>query len=70
MVIGRSESIMNILNYELQQKQLDTVIILGSQFPNDQDDYFYNILDRIMVGSEKFIYLFEWMNVPIRVQSQ
>ncbi|CAJ0745856.1 16178_t:CDS:2 [Entrophospora sp. SA101] len=39
MVIGKSESIVNILNFELRQKQLDPVIILGSQFPEDQDDY-------------------------------
>ncbi|CAJ0628335.1 12323_t:CDS:10 [Entrophospora sp. SA101] len=51
MVIGKSESIVNILNYELRQRQLDPVIILGSQFPEDQDDYSYNILNRIMARS-------------------
>ena len=50
------ESIVNILNFELRQKQLDPVIILGSQFPEDQDDYSYNILNRIMVGSENYCY--------------
>ena len=59
MVIGKSESIVNILNYELQQKQLDPVIILGSQFPDDKDDCSYNILQKIMVSLERlFIFLF------------
>ncbi|CAH1769626.1 14316_t:CDS:2, partial [Entrophospora sp. SA101] len=52
MVIGKSESMMNILNFELQQKQLDPVIILGSQFPEDKDDYSYNVLNRIMMCVE------------------
>ncbi|CAG8454752.1 3616_t:CDS:10 [Acaulospora morrowiae] len=48
MVIGKSDSIVNLLTYELRQKNLNPVIILGSQFPDDQDDYSYNVLSRIM----------------------
>ena len=57
MVIGKSGLILNILNYELQQKQLDPVIILGSQFSDDKDDYSYNILQKIMVNLERLFYL-------------
>ena len=57
MVIGKCGSILYILNYELQQKQLDPVIILGSQFSDDKDDYSYNILQKIMVNLERLFYL-------------
>jgi hypothetical protein len=51
MVIGKSDSIVNLLTYHLKRKNLDPVVILGSQFPNDQDDYFYDVLNRIMVSN-------------------
>ena len=50
MVIGKSDSILNLLTYQLRRKNLDPVVILGSQFPDDQDDYSYSILSRIMVA--------------------
>ncbi|GBC04617.1 hypothetical protein RclHR1_05780008 [Rhizophagus clarus] len=49
MVIGKSDSIVNLLTYQLKRKDLDPVIILGSQFPNDQDDYFYSVLTKIIM---------------------
>ncbi|RIA84473.1 hypothetical protein C1645_742305 [Glomus cerebriforme] len=52
MVIGKSDSIVNLLNYQLRKKDLDPVIILGSQFPEDQDDYSYSVLSRIMMCVE------------------
>ena len=54
MVIGKSDSIVNLLNYQLRKKGLDPVVILGSQFPEDQDyaDYSYSVLNRIMMCVE------------------
>ena len=52
MVIGKSDSIVSLLNYQLRKKGLDPVIILGSQFPEDQDDYSYSVLNRIMMCVE------------------
>ncbi|GBC08609.1 hypothetical protein RclHR1_08250006 [Rhizophagus clarus] len=52
MVIGKSDSIVNLLNYQLTKKGLDPVVILGSQFPEDQDDYSYSVLNRIMMCVE------------------
>ena len=51
MVIGKSDSIVNILTYQLREKNLDPVVILGSQFSEDRDSYFYDILSKIMVRS-------------------
>ena len=51
MVIGKSDSIVDLLTYQLRRKNLDPVVILGSQFPDDQGDYSYSILNRIMVIS-------------------
>ncbi|RHZ89175.1 hypothetical protein Glove_18g29 [Diversispora epigaea] len=52
MIIGKSDSIVNLLTYQLRQKNLDPVVIFGSQFPDDQDDYSYNILSKIMMCVE------------------
>ncbi|CAG8434051.1 10722_t:CDS:10 [Ambispora gerdemannii] len=52
MVIGKSDSIMDILAYQLRQKDLDPVVICGSQFPDDQEDYSYAVLRRIMICVE------------------
>ncbi|CAG8494132.1 12597_t:CDS:10, partial [Racocetra fulgida] len=41
MVIGKSDSIVSLLTYQLRSRNLDPVIILGSQFPDDRDDYSY-----------------------------
>jgi hypothetical protein len=49
MIIGDSNSIVSLLTYQL--KALDPVVILGSQFPDDQEDYYYNLLGRIMVNN-------------------
>ena len=49
MVIGKSDSIVDLLTYQLRRKNLDPVVILGSQFPDDQGDYSYSVLNRIMV---------------------
>ncbi|GBC14823.1 hypothetical protein GLOIN_2v1781959 [Rhizophagus irregularis DAOM 181602=DAOM 197198] len=52
MVIGKSDSIVNLLTYQLKRRDLDPVVILGSQFPDDQDDYSYSVLSRIMMCVE------------------
>ncbi|RGB33408.1 hypothetical protein C1646_816080 [Rhizophagus diaphanus] len=52
MVIGKSDSIVNLLTYQLRRRDLDPVIILGSQFPDDQEDYYYSVLRRIMLCVE------------------
>src|SRR4051812_34272447 len=49
MVIGKSDSIVNLLTYQLRRRDLDPVVILGSQFPDDREDYYYSVLRRIMV---------------------
>ena len=58
MVIGKSDSIVDLLTYQLRRKNLEPVVILGSQFPDDQGDYSYSVLNRIMV-----IFIFLLMNI-------
>jgi hypothetical protein len=50
MVIGKSDSIVNLITYQLRRK-LDPVVILGSQFPDDQEDYSYSALNKIMASN-------------------
>ncbi|GES73776.1 hypothetical protein GLOIN_2v432849 [Rhizophagus clarus] len=52
MVIGKSDTIVELLTYQLKRKGLDPIIILGSQFPDDQNDYSYSVLNRIMMCVE------------------
>ncbi|CAG8477692.1 8259_t:CDS:10, partial [Cetraspora pellucida] len=64
MIIGKSDSIVNILSYKLKQWNndpkfndtnfdLEPVVIYGSQFPNDfGGDYQYSVLSRIMMCVE------------------
>ncbi|RHZ50618.1 hypothetical protein Glove_494g23 [Diversispora epigaea] len=52
MVIGKSDYIINILTYQLSNQGLEPVVILGSQFPDDKQDYSYNVLSRIMMCVE------------------
>ncbi|RHZ83844.1 hypothetical protein Glove_87g84 [Diversispora epigaea] len=52
MVIGKSDSIVNILDFQLKSQELEPVVILGSQFPDDQQDYSYSVLSRIMMCVE------------------
>ncbi|CAB4393294.1 unnamed protein product [Rhizophagus irregularis] len=47
MVIGKSDSIVNVLTCHLKRRNLDPIVIFGSQFPNDQDDYYYSVLNKI-----------------------
>ncbi|CAG8487332.1 35591_t:CDS:10 [Gigaspora margarita] len=63
MIIGKSDSIVNILTYKLKQwnqelidanLDLEPVVIYGSQFPNDfNGDYQYSVLSRIMMCVEE-----------------
>ncbi|GBB90017.1 hypothetical protein RclHR1_01690002 [Rhizophagus clarus] len=53
MVIGKSDSIVNLLTYQLRRRKLDPVVILGSQFPDDREDYSYSVLRRIMMCVEE-----------------
>jgi hypothetical protein len=62
MVIGKSDSIVNLLSYQLRKRDLEPVVILGSQFPDDQEDYYYSVLRRIMVSKLIRIFFF-WFNV-------
>ncbi|CAG8540805.1 10279_t:CDS:10, partial [Racocetra persica] len=42
MVIGKSDSLVNILTYHVRAQHLDPVVLCGSQFPDDGDgDYLY-----------------------------
>ncbi|RIA83302.1 hypothetical protein C1645_834051 [Glomus cerebriforme] len=52
MIIGKNDSIVNILTYQLREMDKDPVVILGSQFPEDREDYSYSILSRIMMCVE------------------
>ncbi|CAG8500146.1 9201_t:CDS:10 [Diversispora eburnea] len=52
MIIGNSSSIVNLLTYQLRAVGLEPVVIFGSQFPNDRDDYSYTVLSRIMMCVE------------------
>ena len=49
MVIGKSDSIVDLLTYQLRKKNLEPVVILGSQFSDDLGDYSYSVLNRIML---------------------
>ena len=50
MVIGKSETTVNLLTDQLKRKKMNPVVIMGSQFPDDRDDYYNSVLSRIMVS--------------------
>ncbi|CAB4443214.1 unnamed protein product [Rhizophagus irregularis] len=50
MIIDESDSIANLLTYQL--RNLDPVLIFGSQFPDDQNDYSYSVMRKIMMYVE------------------
>ncbi|CAG8535691.1 30956_t:CDS:10, partial [Gigaspora margarita] len=53
MVIGKSDSLVDLLTYHVRNQQLDPVVLCGSQFPDDGDgDYLYAVLSRIMMCVE------------------
>ncbi|CAG8673435.1 15136_t:CDS:2, partial [Acaulospora morrowiae] len=58
MVIGKGDFVVNILIHHLynegkfKEEGLDPVVIMGSQFPDDQQDYSYSVLSRIMMCVE------------------
>jgi hypothetical protein len=64
MVIGNSDSIVNLLTYQLKRKNLDPVVMLGSQFLNDRNDYPCSILNKIMVNnfSYSIFHLIHYIN--------
>src|SRR5437879_3522065 len=52
MIIGKSDSIVNILTYYLKSRDMDPMVLCGSQFPDDAGgDYSYAVLSRIMVNN-------------------
>ncbi|CAB5385552.1 unnamed protein product [Rhizophagus irregularis] len=51
MIIDESDSIVNLLTYQL--RNLDPVLIFGSQFPDDQSDYSYSVMRKIMMYVEE-----------------
>jgi len=52
MIIGKSDSIVNILTYHLRSLNMDPMVLRGSQFPDDAEgDYSYGVLSRVMVKS-------------------
>ncbi|RGB41967.1 hypothetical protein C1646_810360 [Rhizophagus diaphanus] len=48
MVIGKSGTILNLLTDQLKRRNIDPIVILGSYFPDDQDDYSSKVLSKIM----------------------
>ncbi|PKB92290.1 hypothetical protein RhiirA5_445240 [Rhizophagus irregularis] len=50
MIIDESDSIVNLLTYQL--RNLNPVIIFGSQFPDDHSDYSYSVMRKIMMYVE------------------
>ncbi|CAG8466565.1 13541_t:CDS:10 [Ambispora gerdemannii] len=53
MVIGKSDSLVNILTYHMRAQHMDPVVLCGSQFPDDNGgDYLYAVLSRIMMCVE------------------
>ncbi|CAG8632902.1 13269_t:CDS:10, partial [Gigaspora margarita] len=54
MLIGNSNSIVSLQIYRLRRRDIEPVVIIGSQFPDDKDgdDYSHAILNRIMICVE------------------
>lgn len=53
MVIGKSDSLVNILTYHVRAQHLDPVVLCGTQFPDDGNgDYLYAVLSKIMMCVE------------------
>ncbi|GES94832.1 hypothetical protein GLOIN_2v1878676 [Rhizophagus clarus] len=48
MVIGKSESVVSLLTDQFKSKNMDPIVILGSHFPDDQDDYYSKVLNKII----------------------
>ncbi|CAG8709962.1 9694_t:CDS:2, partial [Acaulospora morrowiae] len=54
MLIGNSNAIVTLLTYQLRQQNIESVAVIGSQFPDDKDGgkYSYATLDRLMMCVE------------------
>ncbi|CAG8591839.1 8168_t:CDS:10 [Paraglomus occultum] len=53
MIIGKSDSIVNILTYHLRSLDMDPMVLCGSQFPDDAEgDYSHGVLSRVMMCVE------------------
>ncbi|CAG8532603.1 7300_t:CDS:10, partial [Acaulospora morrowiae] len=54
MLIGNGNSIVTFQTYQLRQQNIEPVVIIGSQFPDDKDggEYSYATLNRIMMCVE------------------
>jgi hypothetical protein len=51
MIIGKSETVVSLLADHLRSKNRDPDVILGSHFPDDQDDYSSKVLSKVMVSN-------------------
>jgi hypothetical protein len=51
MIIGKCETVVSLLTYHLKRKNMDPIVILGSHFPDDRDDYSFKVLSSIMVSN-------------------
>jgi hypothetical protein len=51
MVIGKSGTIVYLLTDQLKRRNLDPIAILGSHFPDNQDDYSSKVLSKILVSN-------------------
>ncbi|CAG8452161.1 3664_t:CDS:10, partial [Acaulospora colombiana] len=54
MLIGNSNSVVTLQDYKLRQQNIEPIVIIGSQFPDDKDggEYSYVTLNRIMMCVE------------------
>lgn len=51
MVIGKSEATVSLLVDQLQKSKMNPLVIIGSQFPDDSKDYYYDVLKKIIVST-------------------
>jgi hypothetical protein len=50
MIIGKNEATISLLVDQLQKSQMKPLVIIGSQFPDDRKEYYYDVLKKIIVS--------------------